>query len=247
MTQTCPCTALPAGPFRARSFAQLARGEVRFSSASAQTIGPGPGDPRLGVAIDPVTGGGDACASTQSANQSDAATYTLPPAPARGYTLLGAPRIAARLAVNGPGGGVTQVAARLWDVAPGGSQTLVARGSYRPAGSGTETWELHANGWRFARGHVPKLELLAGDPPYSRPSNLPFTVAVERLALTLPVRDRPDCRLVKPLTKPALPSGQRYAPGVTAAVRASVRVCARKARRGNRRGTRRSSGPRFTG
>jgi hypothetical protein len=221
---------------------------VRFSSAGPQTIGPGPGDPRLGVAIDPVTGGGDPCASTPSTDQSDAATYRLPPAPSRGYTLLGAPRIAARLAVDGPGGGVAQVAARLWDVAPGGSQTLVARGSYRPAGSGTETWELHANGWTFARGHVPKLELLTSDPPYGRPSNLPFTIAVERLALTLPVRDRPDCRLVvKTLTKPALPSGQRYAPGVTTAVRASARVCARKARRGSRRGARRGSGPRFTG
>ena len=76
-------------------------------------------------------------------------------------------------------------------VAPGGaSQTLVARGLYRPAGRGREVWELHANGWRFARGHRPKLELLGADPPYARPSNGDFSIVVRRLSLRLPVRER---------------------------------------------------------
>ena len=252
LTQTCPREALPGGPFRAASFAQLARAEVRFASGTPQTVQSTGGDPAVGAAVDPVAGGGDACATTSAATQSGSATYALPPAPARGYTLLGAPRISARLALDGPGRGVEQVAARLWDVAPGGeSQTLVARGSYRPSGRGTETWELHANGWRFEPGHVPKLELLGNDAPYGRPSNLPFSVTVERLALTLPLRDRPDCRLMQPLTAPPLPAGQRYAPGVSTAVRASARGCAaarpRAPRRpGGRRGAGRR-GPRFTG
>jgi hypothetical protein len=93
--------------------------------------------------------------------------------------------------------GVAQVAGRLWDVAPGGaSQTLVARGMYRPTGAAAgELWQLHANGWRFKAGHVPKLELLGSDPPSSRPSNGAFEVAVERLQLRLPTREGPRMRL----------------------------------------------------
>ena len=85
-------------------------------------------------------------------------------------------------------------AGRLWDVAPdGSSQTLVARGLFRPSGSGRYVWQLNANGWRFAAGHVPKLELLGEDPPYARPSNGSFTIDVTRLQLRLPVRNAPDC------------------------------------------------------
>ena len=108
----------------------------------------------------------------------------------RAYTLLGAPRVTARLAVSGTPPSDAQVAARLWDVAPGGtSQTRVARALYRPSGGKTDTWELHANGWRFAPGHTPKLELLGRDAPYGRPSNGAFTIDVSRLELTLPTRE----------------------------------------------------------
>jgi hypothetical protein len=80
----------------------------------------------------------------------------------------------------------------LWDVAPdGSSQTLVARGTYRPSGTGTEVWQLHANGWRFAAGHVPKLELLGADAPYTRVSTGAFSVSVGQLELRLPTHDAP--------------------------------------------------------
>ncbi|MEA2439490.1 MAG: type transport system ATP-binding protein, partial [Thermoleophilaceae bacterium] len=197
-TQTCPPKAPSEGPFVASSFAALARGEVRFrATGAARTIEPSGGDPRVGVAIDPVGGGGDACARTDAADQAGTATFRLPPS--TGYTLLGAPTIVARLRVSGTAG-AAQVAGRLWDVAPdGSSQSLVARGEYRPTGAaGGEVWQLHANGWRFAPGHVAKLELLGSSPPSSRPSNGAFQVTVERLELRLPVRDRPDCRVVLP-------------------------------------------------
>jgi predicted acyl esterase len=199
-TQTCPRAAPSEGPFTAPSFARLARGEVRYSSAEPQTLDSAGGDPRTGAAIDPVGGGGDACAVTGTATAPGTATYSLPAAGGDGYMLLGAPTISARLAVSGDPA-VAQVAGRLWDVAPdGASQTLVARGVLRPSGQGTETWQLHANGWRFAAGHVPKLELLGADPPFGRPSNGSFGVRVERLTLRLPVREatasrRPRLRL----------------------------------------------------
>jgi dienelactone hydrolase len=215
-TQTCPRDAPALGPFSAPTFEALARGEVRFSSAEPLTIDSSGGDPGIGAAIDPVSGGGDACATTAAGDQAGTATYRLPAASGAGYTLLGAPTIVARLGVTGSPG-VAQVAGRLWDVAPGGSsQTLVARGSFRPTGDGTAVWQLHPTGWRFAAGHVPKLELLGSDPPFARPSNGSFSVAVNRLELRLPVRETPDCRVVLPAAAPVLPAGQVLAPGVSA-------------------------------
>ena len=216
-TQTCPRDAPAEGPFTAPTFTGLARGEVRFSSSDPQTVEQSGGDPRVGAAIDPVGGGGDACATTAADTQSGTATYRLPAATGEGYTLLGAPTILASLKVTGDPG-VAQVAARLWDVAPdGSSQSLVARGEYRPTGAPAgEAWQLHANGWRFAAGHVPKLELLGSSPPSSRPSNGSFSVDVERLELRLPVRETPDCRVVLPTAAPIVPPGQSLAPGVRA-------------------------------
>jgi hypothetical protein len=185
-TQTCPRTAPSGGPFTAATFGGLARGAIRFESAGAQTISSTGGDPQVAAAIDPVTGGGDACATTGTGTAPGTAVYKLPPA--KGWTLLGAPRVSAKLPVTGT---FAQIAARLWDVAPdGSSQTLVARGTYRPLGSGaTETFRLHPNGWRFAPGHIPKLELLGADAPYTRVSNGAFQIAVTSLELRLPTRE----------------------------------------------------------
>jgi hypothetical protein len=184
-TQTCPRTAPSAGPFRARTFARLARSAVRYRSPGPQTIASTGGDPQVAAAIDPAAGGGDACATTRTDRSPGTAVYSLQPS--NGWTLLGAPVVSATLAVSGQ---AAQIAARLWDVAPDGkSQTLVARGTYRPFGSGkTETFKLHANGWRFEKGHVPKLELLGADFPYTRPSNGVFTIDVKSLQLRLPAR-----------------------------------------------------------
>jgi hypothetical protein len=162
-----------------------------------------------------VAGGGNACATTAAADQDGTATYRLPRARKGGYTLLGAPTIVARLKVSGDPV-AAQIAGRLWDVAPGGAtQTLVARGEYRPrAAAKGEVWQLHANGWKFKRGHTPKLELLGSSPPSSRPSNGQFQVMVERLQLRLPTRDKPDCKRIRPAAKLVLPPKQRLAPGV---------------------------------
>jgi dienelactone hydrolase len=227
MTQTCPHTAPSAGPFLAPTFAQLAHGEVRRSFGGNQSILSVPGNPTVGAAIDPVAGGGNDCATTSAAAEPGTATYALPPAGIRGYTLLGAPTIIASLAIAGTPG-AAQIAGRLWDVAPGGqSQTLVARGLLRPTGNGAYVWQLNANGWRFGAGHVPKLELLGEDPPYARPSNGSFSIAVSSLQVRLPVLDVPDCRTVLPLAAPVLPQGYRLAPGVSDGRRRSQRYCRR--------------------
>ncbi|MFL5908891.1 MAG: CocE/NonD family hydrolase [Solirubrobacterales bacterium] len=210
--QTCPQSAPSLGPFRARSFARLARGEVRFASSEPRTVSSLGGNPVVGRAIDPVSGGGDSCATVDASPEPGAAAYVLP-TPHRAYTLIGAPAIVAQLKINGAAPGISQIAGRLWDVAPDGKQKLVARGLYRPTG-GRNVWQLHPGAWRFARGHAAKLQLLGSDPPYARPSNGVFQIDVRRLRLALPVRQRPDCATVSPVSRPPLPPGQRLAPGV---------------------------------
>jgi hypothetical protein len=224
-TETCPHGVPSGGPFHASNFARLARGEVRFSSLAPQAISSPGGNPQIGAAIDPVASG-DSCATTASDAEPGTASYSLP-APRRAFTLIGAPTITARLNTGTAPAGIAQIAGRLWDVAPGGSQTLVARGLYRPHG-GTNVWQLHPGAWQFAPGHVPKLELLGGDPPFARPSNGAFTVQVRRLRLTLPAHERPDCRTVRPVSRPPLPAGERYAPGLPRAGAARCRVRARR-------------------
>jgi dienelactone hydrolase len=211
-TQTCPRDAPSAGPFRAPSFGGLARGEVRFRSKTAKTLDSSGGDPAVGAAIDPVGGNGDACATTDAADQAGTATYRL--RKSTGYTLLGAPTILAHLEISGSKA-AAQVDGRLWDVGPDGRQSLVARGEYRPTGAKRgEVWQLHANGWRFKRGHIPKLELLGASPPSSRKSNGDFQITVTKLSLRLPVRNKPNCKTVLPTAAPVLPQGQKLAPGV---------------------------------
>jgi dienelactone hydrolase len=226
-TQTCPRDAPSEGPFTAATFEQLARGEVRFA-ARGGTVQPDGGDPSVGAAIDPASGGGNACVTTPSEDAPGTASYRLPAAHGEGYTLLGAPTIVAELGLTGEQD-TAQVAARLWDVAPdGGSQTLVARGLFRPSGKGTEVFQLHPNGWRFAEGHVPRLELVGNDAPYARASNASYSVDVRRLELRLPVREQPDCGTVLPRAPFVVPEGQRLAPG-------SPRPSAGRARRPPRR------------
>ena len=222
--ETCPRSAPPGGTVTAPTFAALARSEVRYSSNAAQTVSSTAGNPTVGAALDPVAGGGDACVSTPTSAEPGTAAWSLPPAPAGGFTMLGAPTIVARLHVAGVPG-VAQLAARLWDVSPdGSSQTLVARGFYRPSSATTQVWQLHPGAWRFAPGHVAKLELLGSDSPFGRPSNGAFTVAVDHLELRLPVRERPDCVTTLPEAAPVVPPGEQLAPGVSAAAAPGCRA-----------------------
>jgi fermentation-respiration switch protein FrsA (DUF1100 family) len=188
-TFTQNCAGEPAGPFRTRNWRKQHPGEVRFSAGASQSFDSDGGDPAVAQAVDPVFGGSSSCRTVDAADDPGAATYRLPTAGGDGYTLMGSPTVIADLAIEGQ---FAQVAARLWDVAPDGTQTFVTRTIYRPDGGGEQVFQLHPNGWRFAPGHVPKLELLGRDPDYARPSNgAGFTVTVDELELELPVRDRP--------------------------------------------------------
>jgi dienelactone hydrolase len=192
LTQTCPSDAPSGGPFVADTWAALHPGEVLHADATARTILSTGGDPAVAAAFDPV-GGGLACTTASGADEGPGvATYDLPTVTGSGFTLLGAPTVTADLDVTGD---LAYVAARLVDVDPeSNTKTLVARGLYRmdpAAPNGRQTFQLHANGWHFASGHVPRLELLGRDAPYARPSNGTFAIAVSNLELRLPVREAP--------------------------------------------------------
>ena len=207
LTQTCPATAPSGGPFTAATWAALHPGEVRLQSAPAQTVVSAAGDPTVSAAIDPIAGQG-ACATTSAADEPGTASYRLPAATGDGYTLLGSPTVIATLKVSGT---FPALAERLWDVGPDGRQTLVARGLYRPSRDGRVVFQLHPGAWHFAAGHVPKLQLLARDTPYSRASNGTFTIAVSSLDLRLPVHDAPAGAVQQPAA-PVLPAGATPAP-----------------------------------
>jgi pimeloyl-ACP methyl ester carboxylesterase len=186
-TQTCPRTAPADGPFRASSYAGLARGTVAFSSPGTQLVASAGGNPFTGAAFDPIAGGGDAC---REANEETAPGTAVALGPeSRGYTLLGLPTVRATIATTGPFG---QLDSRLWDVSPEGRQRLISRGAYRLRDdqSGRVTFQLHGNGWCFAPGHRPKLELLGKDEPFLRPSNGAFAVQVSQVDVQLPIAER---------------------------------------------------------
>jgi predicted acyl esterase len=182
LTQTCPADAPSGGPYDAPTWAALHKREVRYTSTAVQTVTSVGGDPAVARAFDPIAGDG-ACATTSAADEPGTASYRLPASD--GYTLLGSPTVTADLKLTGA---FPILASRLLDVAPDGTQTLVARGLYRPTGDGPQTFQLHPGAWRFAPGHVVRLELLGRDAPYARASNGTFTVDVRSLEVRLPVR-----------------------------------------------------------
>jgi hypothetical protein len=195
LTQTCPASAPSGGPFTAATWAELHPGVVSFSSQPTKTLLSTGGDPTVGKAFDPVYGG-RSCTTASAADEGPGvATYRLPAATGSGYTLLGSPMVTADLQVTGE---FAYIAARLVDVDPTTNlKTLVSRGAYRidpKAPNGRQTFQTSANGYHFAVGHIPQLELLGRDAPFLRPSNGVFSIAVSNLELRLPVHEVPGAR-----------------------------------------------------
>jgi hypothetical protein len=211
LTQTCPKAADSGGPFSAPSWAELHPGEVRFTDAVGGTVTSAGGDPDVARAIDPVVAGNNPCVRTSAADEPGTMNVRLPAAAGDGYTLMGAPTVIADLTVTGS---IAQLNARLWDVAPDGQQTLVARTIFRPEAGGRQVFQLHPNGYRFAPGHVAKLQLLGRDAPYARPANSPFSIAVTGLEVRLPVAERPGGQVLEPAA-PVVPAGRTLAPVVS--------------------------------
>jgi predicted acyl esterase len=216
-TTTCPNTAPSGGPYSSTNWATMAKGEIRLEGPQAVTIEPNAGSDAVAAQFNPV-GGGGACAQATGADEPGTATYRLAPAPAGGYTMMGSATVIAKFSLPGD---TSQVAARLLDVGPDGQETLVSRGLWRPATGGPteQVFQLFPNGWTFAEGHVPKLELLPKDSNpgplggYGRASNNQQPVIVQDLELRLPVVEKPGSfgGLVKVAAQRFLPAGYELA------------------------------------
>ena len=212
---TSVCTASRGTTYYAPNWIAMHPGEVRYHSSRSQMILSSAGDPSISTAIDPIAAaqaaGQSDCVTTPSADEPGTANWRLPVVTGGGYTLLGASTLIADLKATGS---YPELAARLWDVAPHGTQTLIARALYRPTGSGRVVSQLHANAWHFAAGHTVKLQLLARDAPYARPSNGTFTITVSHLGLRLPVHEQPGRGQVRAPAPMIAPCGSRLAPHI---------------------------------
>jgi predicted acyl esterase len=203
-TQTCPNPASTpsGGPFTAPNWAELPKGELRFSDAATRTIESDGGDPAIVSKFNPPTAALSnlgPCGATSAADEPGTVNYRLP-AMSGDATFMGSATVIADINSPSPN---NQIAARLLDVGPDGQQRLVARALLRPAvGNQRQVFQLHPNGYTFAAGHVPKLQLLpkdsAGSPTdagsilaYSRASNGQTDITVSNLELRLPVMERP--------------------------------------------------------
>ena len=192
-TYTQACNGSPLmGPFDTRSWRAQTPGEVRASSPAPQTFTSAGGDPAVAAAVSVLS---PACNTRPATVEPNTATYNLPTAIGNGYTMIGSPTVSARLAVSSSN---AQIAARIWDVAPDGTQSFITRGALRPqAGTNRVVFQLHAQGWHFAPGHFPRIQLLGRDVPYQRASNGTFSITASEVQIRLPVRQLPTAAQVQ--------------------------------------------------
>jgi hypothetical protein len=216
ITSFCPQTAGGSGTeFDAPNWASLAPGEINVNSPAEQTIA----SPAAASAN--AFTSGTVCTTSSSNDNTSAAEYRVPAAPASGYTLLGSSTVIGEFSTPGAN---DQVVARLYDEnVSAKTEQLIGRATLRPLNPGggftKQQFQLHPQAWNVASGHVVKLELLTGDSTYARNSSSPHSVQVKNLELRVPTADAPGSAegLVQtPLTK-RLPSGYTLALNVTPA------------------------------
>lgn len=182
-TQTCPITAPDGGPYKAKLWKEAHPGLFVFGSAGPQEFTSAGGDTSVAKAFEPTFGTTEACKTIPVTAEPNTAVYSR--AVTNGFTLLGLPNVSLRVFTTGQFG---QIVARLWDISPEGTQTLVSRGVYalENGQAGELDFQLHGNGYHFAKGHTVQLELLGRDATYYQPGNVPFTVRASGVKVELP-------------------------------------------------------------
>jgi fermentation-respiration switch protein FrsA (DUF1100 family) len=172
---------------RARRFGLLASRRLTFHlGGPKQTTSRLPGGPE--PFADPVVVSqqrGRGCITAGPGDTAGTASYTL--SVPQGTTLMGLPRVSFSYTATAPD---FELNSRLWDVAKDGSRTLVTRGAYRGGpslGPAKVVYEMFGNAWRMKAGHRLELELLQDDSTFLRADNVPSTVTIQDLSVTLPV------------------------------------------------------------
>jgi pimeloyl-ACP methyl ester carboxylesterase len=182
-TQTCAASARSSARFAAANWERLHPLTVTMRHRGTLRMNSRAGNAKTAKAIDPI-GGDGACARVKARQVKG--TASIQRRFRKPFTMLGMPIVETRIRTKGRGG---FIAARLWDVYRG-KQTLVSRGVYRLRDNqrGRIVFQLFGNGWRFARGHTAKLELLGRDPNFLRTSNFRFSVRFAQTRVDLPGR-----------------------------------------------------------
>jgi X-Pro dipeptidyl-peptidase C-terminal non-catalytic domain/X-Pro dipeptidyl-peptidase (S15 family) len=186
----------PVATGAAASFAALATGRLRLTGTGQATVvsDPSPAPGPEAVETDPVAGGGlpgttGGCRVMNITTDPGVAAWTWSP---RGpLTLAGSPVVRVIVSLDGTD---AELAARLWDVDPAtGKQALITRAIYRlsapaPGEVMKLAFQLWPAGWTLGAGHRLKLELTPDDSPTWRPDNLPATMTLTGVSLTIPAR-----------------------------------------------------------
>jgi dienelactone hydrolase len=224
-----------AGPqFLARSFRELAPGTLRVEVAGSQSTASRATSNAHAARADPVANqasNSSRCVVESSPGGSASAgagTATYDSAPlAADVTTIGQPRIVVEHAGSGAG---VQLNARVYDLDPAaGRQLLVDRGPFRVAQpTATSTWDLHGNGWRFAKEHRIRIEVSQDDSPFMKSSSQPSSLTLSRVRLDLPVRE--PSRTLAGRVAPFRQRVRLIAPAVASAPSFTVRAAPRGAR-----------------
>jgi hypothetical protein len=190
-TTTCPQHANGAGPYSASSLDSLAKGAYNFGGTGTQTVSSAGGSTFVSLAFTPIIGTLNACKTAPLVVQPGSAAYRR--IVKHSFTLLGLPTVSANIRTAGLYG---QLDALLWDVSPSGRQRLVSREGYRlqPNQTGHVQFQLSGNGYRFAAGHIVRLEVGPKDPIVRRKSNGKFRVKVSNLTISMPTLEKNPSR-----------------------------------------------------
>jgi predicted acyl esterase len=186
--ETCPNGGTDAGPYRAKSWPAIHTKSLAFGTQGGQTFSSAGGNSTVAAAFDPIGGTSDSCKTIDVTPESNTATYTK--TAKKPVHMMGMTTIKAHFSATGetaatPG----EIVGRLWDIDPdAGTQRLIDRGVYTFTDNpGNVTFQLHGNGYTFAKGHTIELQLLGADAPYYRPANGAFSVTVSKLTASLPL------------------------------------------------------------
>jgi predicted acyl esterase len=178
----------------ANNYPALASRVLHLSAAQSATVVANPSqvsgpeaqavDPLTNGALPGTTGG---CRSYSGPADPGVASWTWQPG---AITLVGGPTVHVTVGLNGTN---AELAARLWDVDPTtGEMTLITRAVYRLVGTPGQTmriaYELWPTGWQLPAGHQLRLELTPNDAPTWRADNLPATLSLSHVSLTVPVQ-----------------------------------------------------------
>jgi pimeloyl-ACP methyl ester carboxylesterase len=186
--QGCPKGSKGSGAIVAPEYSSLARGSLLLPVRSGLVSSSGGSDSSAKV-VDPVATS-DRCTPAEPGSSKGTLVLT---AKSPGFTMLGLPTIQARVRTKGKYG---QLDAVLWEVLDDGTQRVVDFGVFRLTKdqTGLITFQLHGNGYRFAKGSTVKLELRGRTPNLYRPSNGKFSVRLTDVFADLPTRDRPGSK-----------------------------------------------------